>query len=719
MMEQFRLRMNAAVKKLPWKLIYYHDGSFRLWTVPAVLLIVVFASYGLYAKHLSFYWDDWSFAWVRFFQGLRGLKTMADITRPIRAYFEAALTPVLGINPLAWQIYAMLLRWIASLALWWFLRQVWEKHSRPIFMVALFYVVYPGFSQQSLAMTYHYFWFFQAIFYISLGLMVWAVRTPRRFWLGMIGALVLAVIQLFSSEYLVGLELLRPIFLWLALASVVPQFKPRLRRTAFYSVPFLLILGAYLFWRVFLLKFPTYQPTLLGQFQTAPLESMHRLVNSIWHSFGVVMVAAWENTLQVNIHQFDITRFALIYPLLVATSLVGLLLYQNRLQAQPSSDHISADHPRTYVGQFIGIGLAAILVAGIPFYVTGLNIQAYFDADRFSMSYLLGACLLLVGLVELLPNLWQSITLTALLAALAIGLQFYNSALFRNETDLQKTFAWQLVWRMPGLKQNTLMLSDDTTFPFTDDEGLTYLVNWTYAPENRTTHLPVAIDTISSRLGDGLPSLEKGQPIYQDHYLGADFRGSTDQVIVVSFNPPSCLRILNPAFDQDLIFLPVYKIRNGRIIELQAHALPPLAANALPLSNMDQIIPAPDRPAKPPAFLFNPEPSTTWCYFFEKADLARQTGDWQAVARLGDEAFSSQYFPRDLSEYLVFIEAYARLGRWQDAEKIAQSVSNPAPVINPALCAIWNRTGQARQLSDRDKSLLAGLKQEFQCDSVP
>src|SRR5208283_158340 len=105
----------------------------------------------------------------------------------------------------------------------------------------------------------------------------------------------------------------------------------------------------------------------------------------------------------------------------------------------------------------------------------------------------------------------------------------------------------------------------------------------------------------------------------------------------------------------------------------------------------------------------------SWCYFFEKADLARQVGDWQEVARLGDEAFAKHYYPveEDLSEYLVFIEAYARLGRWQDVEKFARMVSEPAPVINPALCAIWNRTEQVGQLSENDRSQLAALQREF------
>jgi hypothetical protein len=717
-MDPLNSRVTALVPPKLRKWIFYPEGTFRAWTVTVVLLVAAVACYGLYAKDLGFYWDDWGFAWARYFRGLPALITMAGLTRPLRTYYEVALTPLLGVNPLYWQVYALLMRWIAAVALWWCLRQMWKDHPRPIFMVALFYVVYPGFGQQALAMTYQYFWLFQAVFYVSLGLMIWAVHNPRRFWLGMGAAVVLAALQLFSSEYLVGLELLRPIFLWLTLASSVPRIRTLLVRVVSYWAPFLLVLGIYILWRVFVIRFPTYQPVLLGGLRQSPLNSLLGLVGAILHSIDVVMVQAWGNTLQVSFRQFATSRFTLVYFLVVVISLLGLLYYQSQLQSY-SSGTITTGAPRKVVGQFIAIGLVAILVGGIPDYLTGLTVEAHFEFDRLSMSYLLGACLLLVGLLELLPHPWQGITLGMVLAALAIGLQIYNSELFRSESDLQKTFAWQMAWRMPGLKPNTLLLYDDPTFPFTDDEGLTYLVNWIYAPENYTEHLPVAIDQISGRLGVMIPSLEKGQPIYQNYYLGADFRSSTDQMVVLAFSPPSCLRVLDPVYDQGLILLPVYKERNGVVLRVNSYVLPSLTASALPLSNMDQIIPDPARLAHPPAFVLGPEPHTTWCYFFEKADLARQTGDWQKIAQLGDEAFSSHYFPSDLSEYLVFVEAYARLGRWQDAEEYAHLASDPAPVIEPAVCAVWDRVERAGPLSEDAGSQLAGLQKEFHCPAAP
>ncbi len=710
---------NTHLYKIYRKIFFTSDGTLRTWTVPVALLAVVGVCYGLYANHMGFYWDDWTYAWTRYFLGYQGLRTTApDVLRPLRAYIEIAVTPVLGTNLLAWQIYAILLRWIAAVSIWWFLQQVWGGHPRLTFTVALLYAVYPGFSQQSEALTYHYFWIFQAVFYISLGLMVLAIHRPRYFWPAMIGALAGAALQLFSSEYLIGLELLRPFFIWIALTTILPDWKRRLGRTAVYSAPFLLLLGFYLLWRVFIYKFPTYQPVLIDQIRSDPGRGLLGLLGTIWRTFGVVTVGAWENTVQINFQRF-IYRFKTIYPLLVVVSVIGLTLYLNRLQKDTHSELLQPDHRRAHIWQFIGVGLVAILVAGIPYYVAGVTVASQFERDRWSLAFILGVGLLLTGLMELLPHPRQSITLAATLAGMAIGLQYYNAALFRSESDLQKLFAWQLTWRMPALKPNTLLVSDNLAFPFTDDEGLTFLVNWIYAPDNHTTHLPAVFDSLTTRLGNEIPALDPGQAVDQNFYKSVDFRGSTDQMVVMYFNPPGCLRVLNPEYDQDLIFLQVYKTKNGHPILLNSYAVPPLVAAALPLSNMDRIIPSPGHPATPPAFLFGSGSSHTWCYFFEKADLARQNGDWQKVASLGDQAFGSQLFAWELSENLVFIEAYAQLGRWAEADKLTQTVSASAPILDPALCAVWKRAGQASQVSKDDRAHIASVAQQLQCDRLP
>ena len=47
---------------------------------------------------------------------------------------------------------------------------------------------------------------------------------------------------------------------------------------------------------------------------------------------------------------------------------------------------------------------------------------------------------------------------------------------------------------------------------------------------------------------------------------------------------------------------------------------------------------APAASPVPPAGLFGDEPPHAWCYYFERASLAAQQGDWALVARLQLEA---------------------------------------------------------------------------------
>jgi hypothetical protein len=695
------------------------DGQLRPWTVPAALLVVAFLAYGLYARHLGFYWDDWTFAWARFFRGLAGLKDTFDINRPIRAYFEAPLGTVLGVNPLAWQILALLLRWAAAVSLWWFLRLLWPRATYTAFMVSLFYLVYPGFSQQSLAMTYQYFWFFQAVFFVSLGLAVWGIRTPRVLFPAMAAAFLLATVQLFSSEYLIGLELLRPLILWIALGTVVSDPGRRLGRTALYSLPFLIALGIYFYWRVFVFKFPSYQPVLLETLRSSPLQGALGLVNTALVAFERVTLGAWLRVVQVPLYQLRNTRFAILYPVLVVVSLGGLFLYQNLQPRSNKTGRFTERWKQAQLWQMLLVGVLATFLAGLPFYISGLQVNMVFESDRLSMSFMFGAGLLLATLVELFFDHPQRVALASGLAALAIGAQLYYAFLFRNESELQQAFAWQLTWRAPALEPGTLILSDDQTFPYTDDQALAFLVNWIYAPGNHSQQFAYAYNTLSDRLGNQLPSLDPHVPVRQDFYASAVFQGSTDHVLVLYFAPPSCLRIMNPVEDANLIFQSVWWLSDAQPTVREVYTLPPLGEKALPLSNLDQIVATPNQAAKPPAAIFGREPQHTWCYYFEKADLARQSGDWEQVARIGQEAMvANSLRPADLSEYLAFIEADAHLGRWQEAQDLSQKLGDWAPVLKPSLCALWQRAAGS-QAASGGESAIAAVKQYLQCPQAP
>ena len=85
-------------------------------------------------------------------------------------------------------------------------------------------------------------------------------------------------------------------------------------------------------------------------------------------------------------------------------------------------------------------------------------------------------------------------------------------------------------------------------------------------------------------------------------------------------------------------------------------------------------------------------PNSGWCYYFQKADLARQFGDWNEVVRLGDTAFKLDDFPNNPVERFVFIEGYAHVGDWKRAVQLSKkSYRVSKEYVGPLLCQLWKR----------------------------
>ncbi len=102
--------------------------------------------------------------------------------------------------------------------------------------------------------------------------------------------------------------------------------------------------------------------------------------------------------------------------------------------------------------KWIGLGLLSLLLAGVPFLVADLPIRLIFPNSRFTLPFALGTAFLLVALLELLPHWGNKVLLASFLAVLAVGLQFNNGYLWREDWQLQKSFFWQMAWRIPDLQ---------------------------------------------------------------------------------------------------------------------------------------------------------------------------------------------------------------------------------------------------------------------------
>jgi hypothetical protein len=183
--------------------------------------------------------------------------------------------------------------------------------------------------------------------------------------------------------------------------------------------------------------------------------------------------------------------------------------------------------------------------------------------------------------------------------------------------------------------------------------------------------------------------------VYVD-YLAAEYRGNTSQAIVLVYQPPACLRILDPQLDWE------------------SQMLPPDLREPARLSDLNRIIPSgsPELPAS----LFGPEPGRGWCYYFEKADLARQQGNWETVVELGDQALALGDYPNDPAERVPFIEGYAHVNRWEDALEQTRQAAAVAPAMPPVLCRLWQRIEEETSTSPEQAKAIRLAQDELECE---
>jgi hypothetical protein len=139
-----------------------------------------------------------------------------------------------------------------------------------------------------------------------------------------------------------------------------------------------------------------------------------------------------------------------------------------------------------------------------------------------------------------------------------------------------------------------------------------------------------------------------------------------DRSVLVPDNYKSALFAVYPSQQSCLHVL------DGRKVELPGLLDDSLVADAAPYSEINQVE-ASAAPTTLPAFLSGESPRE-WCFYYQKMDLARQLGNWGEAARLADEALKKGLTPEDVSEWMPALEAYATLGREQDARHAASII---------------------------------------------
>jgi hypothetical protein len=314
---------------------------------------------------------------------------------------------------------------------------------------------------------------------------------------------------------------------------------------------------------------------------------------------------------------------------------------------------------------------------------------------------MIGVSLLFVGLLELLfKKQMQKIVIVGVAVGLAAGFHFQNANSYQKDWEIQKSFFWQMVWRMPGIEPGTMLMTSGWPFKYFTDNSLTAPLNWIYDPGNHSRDMAYLMVDIPTRLGNILPGLESGVPV-TENYRATNFAGNTAQALLFYFDGSACLHILDPAIDR------------------MFYRYPDPLYQAMPLSRLDLILTKSDAPVLLPPIL-RPEPVHEWCYYYEKAALAAQSEDWMTVIELGTQAQEKGYLPylsvQHALEYLPFIEGYAHMGYWQKAQNLTEhAASQSAYSLNSALCLLWRRIERTMDSNAKQQTAIADVRKELAC----
>ncbi len=676
MMKSFLKRLNAI--------------SLKPYAVPALLLIVTFLAYGLFFWQLGFYWDDLPMTWIRYQFGFDAMTRYFSTNRPIWGWLYQITTRIFPDVPFYWQIFALFWRWVTSVLVWALIRELWPGRRSFAFVVSLFFLLYPGFNQQSGAYLYSHFFIVLSFFLFSCLLMLWSFRWPKRFWLLTIFALCFSALNLWMMEYFFVLELFRPFVIFYFIFTDDQNHRPSYiaRRVLFLWLPYLLVFLADVYWRLFVFNDQVYQTALIPKLKVAPLMTSLELIKTIFSSFWLVSVQAWSQVFRFPNPFMDGPRTTLLYGVVVLAVFAFCCFYLFLIPREEES-----------VNQKwwpLILGLIAMFFAGWPFWLINLPITLGYPENCFTLPFMLGVSLLFAGLLQFIPGRIR-VFLCAVLIAFAAGRQIWWANSFRRDWTTQKAMFWQMTWRAPGLQPNTLVLINDGALNYYADNSLAAALNWIYDPNHHSMdQIHYALFFPTNRIGNNLPALQAGLPI-QYNYLVGMFNGSTSQVVAFYYQPPGCLRVLDPEMNSQNHFIPDTS----------------LMRDAARLSSSAWITPSPT--ASMPQ-VYGPEPVHGWCYYFEQADLARQEGDWSRVAKLGDVAFHLNDYPNDPDERFVFIEGYAHEGDWSEAEELSLESYRVSPsYVSPLLCILWNRIDRETSNSSNKETVINDLLTKFSC----
>lgn len=632
-----------------------------------LILLATAITYGISIPKLGYYYDDWYLLWSGQARGAESIISLFSTDRPYLGVVYSYVYRLLGDTVLNWHLYALLWRFIGGLAFFWILRLIWPKEKHLTTLMAVLFVVYPGFLSQPDANTKQNHLFGFATGLLSIAFMLQGLKTSSKITkiVYSLISVVLTANYLFIYEYMIGLEGMRLALLGFVLyQNGFNEIRTLFKKIFLNWWPYPLVMAGFLYWRICIFdssRNATDATLLAFNYRSDPLNMSLRLIFETLKDFLDTTLFAWF------VQPFQLFTKAeygdLFLSFLVAGTVIGLTWLYSRLLRMWEVDESHQTDTPAQMRNFIWIGAFIILCAVAPVILSAREFDPTDTYKSYGLHPTAGVIILTAGFVIMLQPNFRKLGLLALIG-ISVSAQILNSMNWERYWDYQRETWWQLTWRAPDVRSNTLVMAYfSVDFGLQQDYEIWGPVNLIYRPEPSKAP-PINAEVLNK---DTALNILRGDVLgrrMRDFDMQRDFT----KVLLISLpSKNSCIHVIDGT-------LPIYSEYESLIVRRVG------AYSVLKRINTEGESPV------PPSAIFGAEPAHDWCYYYQKASLSRQIGDWDEIGRLYDETIDKGLMASDKSEVFPFLEGLINLGRYEEAKKLVETEITPRKALSFELC---------------------------------
>jgi len=655
-----------------------------LWQEMVFLLLISSLVYLPRLWELTYNKDDWYFMYDGLVLGAGVFRDIALHTRPIRGILYEFLYTLFGPLPLPYHLTSYLWRLLGGWSALWLFNMLWPRERQLNFSLATLFLLFPGF----------YWWvsgFELQPNVISVGLEAFSIAltlkaieadSPSKRVYYTLASFLSGWAYLSLVEYAIGMEGFRLlcVYLWVARKHNGLNFTQSVWKTIrTYGIFLIIPIGFVIWYEFFFENWRKAQDTgtQLSALFNSPLNLLWWWVKLIQSTLNV-SILSWfvpfhENFISGRL--YDVLLGLAFTLAAVIALLAGDSLISKDLRTEEKNDDTGRSLPQFEV---LWLGLLGTLAGVIPIVVANRSV-VFERVSQYTLPASLAGSLLMGGIVySVVPRKFRTTALSVLVALAALS-HHGLAAKAVAEQDAISDFWWQVTWRAPRILDDTLLVVRYPNVQYMDNDEMVWgPANFIYNREPQEAG-PVKVLISAARME---------QEAITNIVMGSKDFDKVDLVIKytsIHYNYKNILVVTQPA-EQSCVHL-----IDWRWPDISAYDEPLVSISALKSDTanvvIDEVVPLPQK------YVFGTEPLHSWCFYYQKADLARQQGNWEEIAALAKQAARQELHPNDQIEWMPFLQAYAFLGDEKEVKQISTRINTEA----------YNKQQACQNLNDMGK----------------